>query len=138
MLVDFYTPDTVSADTLLEEGIAANAYLSSAGWKHQGLISLTAKYGLTGSSKDLSTLTMEKAFVALETVLKKGPVMASVHYTFDPKNIIPHLVVITGVANGLVHYNDPAEKAGGGTLSIAKFQSAWKKRYIEIHPVKNT
>jgi ABC-type bacteriocin/lantibiotic exporter with double-glycine peptidase domain len=58
-----------------------------------------------------------------------------VHYTFEPTNPIPHLVVITGVQDGMVHYNDPAEEFGGGTLSVEKFKAAWKQKYIVIRPV---
>lgn len=135
MLIEFYEPGAVTVDTLLAEGIAADAYLSNAGWIHSGLIGLSKKYGLTGSSKDLAGSTMETAFTHLKTILTEGPVMVSVHYTFDPKNPIPHLVVVNGVKDGKVYYNDPSEKSGGGTISIAQFQSAWKKRYIEIRPI---
>lgn len=132
MLIEFYMPDTVTVDDLLTEGITAGAYLTDAGWSHAGLINLSKTYGLTGASNDMAGLSMETAFSKLESVLKEGPVMVSVHYTFDPKNPIPHLVVINGVSEGKVYYNDPAEVAGGGSLSIDKFQRAWKKRYIEI------
>ncbi len=135
MLIDFYAPNTVSVDKLLQEGINANAYLDDAGWTHSGLIALSKKYGLTGESHDFSGSNMKTAFNTLELVLKDGPVMASVHYTFDPKNPIPHLVVINGVKDNMVYYNDPSELAGGRSISIEKFQNAWKKRYIEIHPV---
>lgn len=132
MLIEFYEPGSVSVDTLLNEGIKSGAYISDAGWSHAGLINLSKKYGLNGGSNDMSGSTMEAAFSKLKTVLKEGPVMVSVHYTFDPKNPIPHLVVINGVSDGKVYYNDPAEKSGGGYISISKFQSAWKKRYIKI------
>lgn len=132
MLIEFYEPGSVSVDTLLKEGISAGAYISDAGWSHAGLINLSKKYGLSGGSNDMSGSTMEAAFTKLKTVLKEGPVMVSVHYTFDPKNPIPHLVVINGVSDGKVYYNDPAEKMGGGAISIKQFQSAWKKRYIQI------
>jgi uncharacterized protein YvpB len=132
MLIEFYEPDSVTVDNLLSEGIAAGAYLSDAGWTHAGLINLSKKYGLTGASHDMAGSSMDSAFSKLESVLKEGPVMVSVHYTFDPQNPIPHLVVISGVNDGQVYYNDPAEDAGGGSLSISKFQKAWKKRYIEI------
>jgi len=134
MLIDFHESNPPSVDELLEEGIAAHAYLSDAGWTHTGLINLSKKYGLSGSSHDMSGSSMATAFDELKNVLKEGPVMVSVHYTFDPKNPIPHLVVVSGVDDGKVFYNDPAEKSGGGSISIAQFQSAWKKRYIEIHP----
>jgi predicted double-glycine peptidase len=76
---------------------------------------------------------METAFAALETEVKNGPVMASVHYTFKATNPIPHLVIINGVQNGLVYYNDPAADGGGKSISVAQFKEGWKKRYIEFH-----
>ncbi len=135
MLIDFYSEESISVDALLQRGITAGAYLDSAGWIHSGLINLASSYGLTGESRSLSGLSMDDAFAALEAELVDGPVMASVHYTFEPTNPIPHLVVINGVKDGMVFYNDPAESVGGGSLSIDKFQRAWKKRYIEIHPI---
>jgi predicted double-glycine peptidase len=135
MLIEFYEPGVITVDKLLTDGINSGAYITSAGWSHAGLINLSKKYGLGGDSYDMAGLSMDKAFTKLESVLEEGPVMVSVHYTFDPKNPIPHLVVINGVSNGKVYYNDPAEKTGGGSISIAKFQSAWKKRYIEIREV---
>lgn len=134
MLIEYYEPQTVSVDELLSDGIAEGAYLTDAGWSHAGLIKLSHQFGLHGESHSMANSSMAEAFAKLENVLTAGPVMASVHYTFDPKNPIPHLVVVNGVADGKVYYNDPAEKAGGGSISIAKFQSAWKKRYIEIRP----
>ncbi|MCA9355479.1 C39 family peptidase [Candidatus Kaiserbacteria bacterium] len=134
MLIDFYKPGEVSIDALLQDGIKAGVFLSDAGWTHAGLIALSNKFGLTGESHSLADLGMESAFDELEDTLEEGPVMASVHYTFDPNNPIPHLVVVNGVSDGKVFYNDPAEDNGGGALSIAKFKSAWKKRFIEIRP----
>ena len=135
MLIDFYSTEAVDVDVLLQQGIAANAFLSDAGWTHQGLINLTKQFGLNGASVSLSHLTMAAAFTALETAVTEGPVMASVHYTFQPTNPIPHLAVITGIDDNRVYYNDPAEQQGEGDISIAQFKSAWKKRYIEIRPV---
>lgn len=132
MLIDFYTTEDISVDALLKEGISANAYTGNAGWSHAGLIGLAKDHGLSGEAVYMTDLSMESAFSKLETELNEGPVMASVHYTFTPTNPIPHLVIITGVENGKVYYNDPAEKAGNGSISIEKFQSSWKKRYIAI------
>ena len=132
MLVDFYTTEEVSVDALLNEGIRANAYTGDAGWSHAGLIGLAKDHGLSGEAVYMTDLSMTAAFSKLEEELNEGPVMASVHYTFTPTNPIPHLVIITGVDNGKVYYNDPAEDAGNGSISIEKFQSSWKKRYIAI------
>ena len=135
MLIDFYAGEVESVDALLNRGIATNAYLNNAGWIHAGLINLSKPYGLNGQTVSWAHLGTDGAFAELKKALADGPVMASVHYTFEPTNPIPHLVVITGVADGKVFYNDPAEASGGGSLSIEKFQRAWKKRYIEIRPV---
>lgn len=135
MLIDFHSTKQVSVEGLLAEGIASGAYIPSAGWSHAGLIALATDYGLTGRSKSLAHLSGADAFAALERVLQDGPVMVSVHYTFEPTNPIPHLVVVNGVSQGQIYYNDPAEKSGGGTLSIERFKKAWKQRYIEIRPL---
>jgi len=134
MLIDFYSTEAVSVDRLLDRGIKAGAYLENAGWTHAGLIGLSQIYDLTGESVSLSDLSMKEAFSELTAVVEEGPVMVSVHYTFEPTNPIPHLVVIRGVQDGKVFYNDPAEVSGGGSLPIEKFQRAWKKRYISIRP----
>ncbi|MCA9362407.1 C39 family peptidase [Candidatus Kaiserbacteria bacterium] len=135
MIIDHYAKGVESVDALLSRGIAADAFLSDAGWIHSGLIQLAAPYGLTGESVSYADLSMEAAFAVLQEELHTGPVMASVHYTFEPTNPIPHLVVVTGVQDGKVFYNDPAEASGGNSLSIEKFQRAWKKRFIAIRPV---
>lgn len=135
MLISFYEDEPVSVDGLLKKGISDHAYLDSSGWIHSGLINLSHEYGLDGVSRSVANLKMPEAFSELEKELETGPVMASVHYTFEPTNPIPHLVVVNGVADGKVFYNDPAEENGGGSLSIDKFQKAWKKRYISIRPI---
>lgn len=134
MLIDFYKPGEISVDALLNEGIKTGAYIKDSGWSHAGLIELGKDHGLSGEAVYMNDLSMSTAFSKLEEVLKVGPVMVSVHYTFTPTNPIPHLVVVTGVEDGKVYYNDPAEESGGGTVSIEKFQSAWKKRFIAIRP----
>jgi len=133
MLMDYYG-SAVPPDTLLKEGIAAGAYIESAGWSHAGLIALASSYGLSGETITLYEKTSEAAYQALNAAVAEGPVLVSVHYTFEPTNPIPHLAVITDVSNTHVYYNDPAEVTGGGVITKEKFQSAWKKRYIEIRP----
>ena len=133
MLIDYYT-DPVAPDILLAEGRASGAYITSAGWSHQGLINLATDYELTGYTQGLGHLTPDEAFAALVEELEVGPVMASVYYTFTPGHPIPHLVVINDVQGDTVYYNDPAEPGGGGTISVDDFKPAWKQRYIAIRP----
>ncbi|MGE5541016.1 MAG: C39 family peptidase [Bacillota bacterium] len=134
MVINYYKPHAVGVDALLKQGIAAGAYDTNAGWIHSGLISLGKRYGLSGSTNDLSKLSSKAALAELEKTVAKGPVIASVHYKFEPTNPIPHLVVVTAVKNGMVYFNDPAAKTGQQQISVAKFLGAWKKRFIVIRP----
>ena len=133
MVVDYYKP-AVSVNKLLEQGIAGGAYLQNAGWTYKGLIQISQKYGLDGTSYDLGKKSTEAAFAQFKDDLEDGPVIASVHYKFDPKSTIPHLVVINGLEDGLLTYNDPAAKTGAKQISTADFLKAWKKRYIVVRP----
>lgn len=134
MVIDYYSADPISVDTILSRGIASGAYDTNAGWSHQGLINLTKKYGLNGTTYDLSNLSSKAALAKLQTELKNGPVIVSVHYKFEPKNPIPHLVVIDGIRDGVVYYNDPAAKSGKKQISSSAFAKAWKQRFIVIRP----
>lgn len=134
MIIEYYEPGEITVDGLLRQGIDAGAYLQNAGWIHQGLINLSKQYGLSGHTKDLSGSSNADALKALVKATEESPVIASVHYTFEPTNPIPHLVVIRGVKGDTVYYNDPAEPGGNGSISAEKFLKAWKKRYIAIYP----
>lgn len=132
MVIDYYKPNAVTVDALLARGIALGAYDSSAGWIHGDLVSLSKKYGLDGSTHDLSKSSASSALAALQKSVNNGPVIASVHYKMDPKNPIPHLVVIDAINNGIVYYNDPASTSGKKQITTANFMKAWKQRYIVI------
>lgn len=134
MIIEFYHPGTVSVDTLLREGIASGAYLKNVGWVHRGLALLGERYGLKGTTYDLSNLDMASAFAEFEALLRDGPVIASVFYKFDPKSTIPHLAVIDGIDGDRVFYNDPAASVGGKEISVTDFKKGWKKRFIVIRP----
>ena len=132
MIIEYYKPGEITVDTLLDEGVSSGAYADDVGWSHQGLALLADNHGFLGNPRDFSSNNMNTAFAKLVSAVKDGPVIASVHYTFDFNNPIPHLVVISGVKDDKVYYNDPA--SGGGSISVDKFKSSWKKRYIEIQP----
>ncbi len=136
MVVDYYSDKPISVNTMLNQAIASGAYIPSAGWTHQGLISLSKKYGMTGKAYDLSSSSGKAAFATFTTLLKDGPIIASVHYKFEPTNPIPHLVVIDGIDKDFVYYNDPASTAGGKKISVDTFRKAWKQKFIVIRPVK--
>ena len=135
MVIDFYKPGAVSVNTLLGQGIAAGAYEQNVGWIYAGLIQLSQKYGFDGSYHDLSKMDAQTAFSQFKGYLKDGPVILSVHYKFDPKSTIPHLVVIDGIDNDVVYYNDPAAKSGERQISVADFLKGWKRKVIVVRPV---
>lgn len=134
MIIDYYNERTVSVDELLEQGIESGAYLNNAGWTHSGLIKIGNTYDLEGKSYDLRTKKTSEAFRSLADALTDGPVMVSIHYKFDPKSTIPHLVVINGIKNDIIYYNDPAGKEGAQQVSQEDFLRAWKKKYIVLRP----
>jgi uncharacterized protein YvpB len=137
MVIDYYNPDAVSVNTLLASGIAAGAY-TDAGWTYSGLIFLSKAYGLDGNAHDLSGTDSASALSQIKSSLDDGPVIASIHYKFDPKSTIPHLVVIDGIKDDVVYYNDPAAKSGEKQISVSDFQKGWKKRFIVIRPVNRS
>ncbi len=139
MIIDYYQDAaSPSVNQLLKEGIAAGAYLQNAGWTYKGLIGVSKKYGFKGSSYDLGKQERSAAFAQFKKQLQEGPVIASVHYKFDPKSTIPHLVVITAIDGDTVYYNDPAAKVGEQKISVEKFLKAWKKRFIVVRPEKTS
>lgn len=136
MIINYYKPKAVGVNDLLTKAIATGAYDQNAGWIHKGLISLSTKYGLDGKTYDFAGSSNASALASITSLLKDGPVMASVHYKFDPKSTIPHLVVIDAIRGDTVYYNDPAADMGKKKLSSADFMKGWKKRLIVIRPVK--
>jgi len=134
MIIDFYTTGTISVNKILAQGVAAGAYLQSEGWTYAGLIGVAEEYGLSGESYDLGALSSASAYTQFKDDLIEGPVIASVHYKLDPKNTIPHLIVVNGVKDGMVYYNDPAAQTAEKKIAVAEFLKAWKKRYIVVRP----
>ena len=134
MVIEYYKPETVSVNVLLGQAITSGAYDTDAGWIHKDLVTLSKKYGLDGKTYDVSALGKDEAFVAFKKHLDTGPVIVSVHYKFNPQSKIPHLVVIDGMDDNLIYYNDPAQKTGEKTISKAQFLKGWKERFIVLRP----
>lgn len=136
MIIDYYNKaDTVSVESLLKQGIVSGAFIHNVGWSYAGLINLSKKYDLDGTTYDLAGLSTKTAFTKLKDELKGGPVVVSIYYKFDPKNALSHMIVIDGIDNDTVYYNNPSGTAGVNQISATKFLSAWKKRFIVFRPV---
>jgi predicted double-glycine peptidase len=134
MIIDFYKPNAVSVDALLQQGIAAGAYDQDKGWSFGGLIELSKQYGLTGNFYDLSKLSSKNALSRFKSYLKNGPLILSIHNKFNPKSTLPHLIVIDAIKSNVVYYNDPAMKSGKKKISITKFLNGWEKKGIVVRP----
>lgn len=138
MLINYYKPHTVVVNDLLKEGVADGAFDPSAGWIYAGLIHLSQKYGLDGTYYDLSGLDATTAFSRFKKILKEGPVILSVHYKFNPKSTLKHLIVINGMDAHYVYYNDPAALVGQKRVTITDFLKGWKRKVIAIRPIAAT
>jgi len=134
MLINYYEPGTTTPDTVLALALADKAYIDNIGWTYAGLIDVAKEYGLEGAAYDLGNLSTQEAFAKFKIALQSGPVIASIHYKFDPKSIIPHLVVITSVQGDTMYYNDPAADKGEKEILVENFLKGWKKRYVVIRP----
>lgn len=137
MIIDYYKP-AVSVNTLLQQATSSGAYDTKAGWIYKGLLHVAKKYGLDGTSYDLAQISTDDALSQFKQYVKDGPVIASVHYQFDPKSTIPHLVVVNGIIDNIIYYNDPAAQRGEQQISVANFLKGWKKRFIVIRLTKET
>lgn len=139
MMIEYYKPDTVDVNTLLQEGLDDDAFSSKAGgWTYAGLIEVAEKYGLTGSSYDYMSDGSKVALAELRKSLSDGPVIASIHYKFQPNNKISHLIVVNGIDGDKVYYNDPAAPEGQLSVSLKTFLGAWKKRFVVVRPADGT
>lgn len=136
MIINYYRPGATTADDVLERALDADGYIKNIGWTYKSLIDVARQYQLEGISYDWGELSTREAFQKFKTLLDDGPIIASVHYLFDPKSTVPHLVVITGTDGVHLYYNDPALKEGGKKIPIDTFLKAWKKRVVVIRPPK--
>jgi hypothetical protein len=129
-------------DELLERGRAVGAYREGVGWTHAGLVSLAVAYGYNGFNADYAPQSptpksADDAWQDLVSELERGPVMASVYAGLDATRGGGHIVVVTGVQDELVHFNDPeemSEREGLRILAADVFLRAFKQRYIVIRP----
>ncbi len=134
MIIDYYHPGVATVNEMLRKGLAAGAYDYNAGWIYQGLINLSHAYSLDGRYYDLSGLSQKAALARFESYLGTGPVILSVHYKFNPASTIPHLIVVNGISNNVVYYNDPATTVGTQAISLSRFLQGWKRKVIVIRP----
>lgn len=133
---------TVSIEELLKTGLELNAYREGIGWTHRGLVEIAQRYGYEAFNADYAPQSptpksLEETWQELTQELERGPVMASVYAGLDPARGGGHIVVITGITNGEVAFNDPeasTEQEGRKNIPIKKFLAGFKQRYIIVRP----
>ncbi len=134
MEMEFFKPkNKVSVTKLLLQALDFGAYTADVGWKHKELAALAELYGLTGKNYDLIALNNQTAFDQFKDFLIGGPIIVSIHNKFNPKAALGHLVVVTGIEDGMIFYHDPAY--GNKTerkISEKDFLRGWKKRFIVV------
>ena len=129
----------LSADALIQEGLALDGFISGIGWKHQTLVDIARAQGCEAQRADWSKEDSSAAFTHLQDAVARGPVIASIHTHLDPTSPDGHLIVVHGIDTA-VHYYDPAQKERDAIpqeAPIADFISGWKKRVILISPQKS-
>jgi ABC-type bacteriocin/lantibiotic exporter with double-glycine peptidase domain len=127
---------SVPLSHLLAEGLLHNAYLHGIGWKHKELAELAQRFGGRGENFDWASLDAAAAFEHVKQHLARYPILASIHHQFDKKNG-GHLIVVTGIDETSVYFNDPDAREEGkiaGSVPIDTFLNGWKKRIIAIYP----
>lgn len=136
MVLTFYNKKFGTYDKLLNQGIKMKIRKEGVGWTHAGLVRLANTYGLRGNAYDWSDDSEHEAFLKMASFLEYGPVIASIHKNFNPKNG-GHLIVLTGYKDGYVYYNEPnsiAQSHLKRKIKKDKFLAGWKQRIIQISP----
>jgi hypothetical protein len=133
---------TAPVSELWRAGMDAGAYREGIGWVHGGIASVARSYGYRSYNRDLAPngstpMKPEEALRELTRALEQGPVLASVYSGMDPGRGGGHIVVVTGIEEGLVSFNDPeqnSEREGKRTIAVRTFREAFKQRYICVLP----
>lgn len=131
-----------SLDALIEKGLAIGAYREGVGWVHAGLVALAQQYGYRAEAFDYADKgktpkTMPETWELLASALTEGPVLASVFPGLDPQRGGGHIVLVTGIDDELVYFNDPEESlARDGVRMVARhiFEQGFKKRFVVVRP----
>jgi ABC-type bacteriocin/lantibiotic exporter with double-glycine peptidase domain len=133
MILDYYGIKFDLAE-LIEQGVKIDNYNPAIGWKHQTIVDLAEKYGL--SAHRTENETVENLVAALDA---DEPVIISIHKNWDPENG-GHLAVINGYfeTDGKIegfYVCDPVGapyKHKDQFIPIDKFNHGWKKRAIYV------
>lgn len=129
-----------SLQSLIDRGVTIGAYKPGIGWTHQGLLNIAQEYGFIGERFDYAHTEPQEALQLLLSHVQYGPVIASIHKGFNPKNG-GHLIVVNGYtttdAGTTIYIVDPMSKKKKRNVRLVSqnmFINGWKKRFIVISP----
>lgn len=132
MLLEYNNSDSPSIDELIKIGVEKDAYIPNIGWKHRELAEIARDFKLKSRNFDWANLAPEEAFKKLKSYFPENPVLASIYKDFDDRKG-GHLIVLTGMENDTIFYNEPyAKKRQEIRRSVHKdkFMKGWKRRII--------
>jgi uncharacterized protein YvpB len=135
MILDYLGKAHPSLDDLVRMANEIGAYKPGIGWYHSGLVRLAEEFETKGATFDWNMETPTSALKNMESLLEKGPLIASVHRNFDTSNG-GHLIVLTGMDDNAVTYNEPDSQVRGEigrTVPIKRFLNGWKRRIIVLN-----
>lgn len=126
----------IHLDELVQEGVKLSAYIEDIGWRHQGLVNLAKKYGVTLTfQKEFFKTEKEKAEglkIINKELRSKRPVAVSVHPRFNGQEG-SHLILLVGMnlkINSVAgyHIQDPYEGTRGHKYFVTKneFLAGWR------------
>jgi hypothetical protein len=155
MVLGFYFPErpVISANDLLEEGLAIKGHTYATGWKQDALVALSHNHGLPLYREEFRSLLIDRnagtgtPSADSDTLRKVGtekiiswlsggdPVIISTLKRFSVEGTY-HTVLLIGVAHegGIAtgfYYHDPdSDQEGGGErrfVSMETFQQYWRR-----------
>lgn len=133
-----------STAELIEEGLAAGAYIPGTGWKHVGLVKLAKRYGAEAYRKEFKSkvagsmfggLLLRIGMLELKQAVRRGTV--PIVSLAVPESSDTHLVPLTGFTKQGFLYHEPAADGEGESgayreVAFGDFKRRWRRLVIFI------
>ncbi|TSC52640.1 MAG: Uncharacterized protein LiPW41_10 [Parcubacteria group bacterium LiPW_41] len=137
MVLDHYKKNKkTSIDKLIDYGVSIGAHNKELGWIHSGIVNIAKHEGFKGERYDWRDIDANISFNKMNEYLKNGPIIASIHKNFNPKNS-GHLVVVTSKNKSHITIHDPIARKREQIkreIPIDVFLTGWKKRIVVVRP----
>jgi len=122
--------------SLVKKGLKKGGYMKNIGWKHSALVDLAADYGVKMRFQKIFLKKKKEKEGGLKFIIKNikrgKPVIASVHYGFNPRRN-GHLVAVNGVRISgkrvfgfYIQDPYPTKKGNNYFVTKAEFLKGWR------------